>query len=140
MAVFNHFRCWLKGLAFHFAFLAPVGLILLFNFVIFGLVMYRFFKISVSALNEKGSFTLKKQLRGAIGMIILLGLTWVFAIFAIDKASLAFNYMFAIFNSLQVLHTNLLYACFFFIKDLKMSGCVYISHYKYKCFMVMIEA
>jgi hypothetical protein len=43
-----------------------------------------------------------QQLRGVVGVAILLGLTWAFAIFAIDQASVAFYYLFAIFNSLQV--------------------------------------
>ncbi|XP_070567270.1 adhesion G-protein coupled receptor G2-like [Ptychodera flava] len=33
--------------------------------------------------------------------MVLLGLTWAFAIFAVGEASLLFNYLFAIFNSLQ---------------------------------------
>lgn len=49
-----------------------------------------------------------QRLRGAIGVVFLLGLSWLFAIFAIGQASVAFYYLFAVFNSMQVsLSSNL---------------------------------
>ncbi|GFS00568.1 adhesion G-protein coupled receptor G2 [Elysia marginata] len=50
-----------------------------------------------------------QRLRGAIGIVILLGLTWIFAIFAIGEASVVFYYLFAIFNSLQGLFIFIFY-------------------------------
>ncbi|XP_046549121.1 adhesion G-protein coupled receptor G2-like isoform X2 [Haliotis rubra] len=52
------------------------------------------------------------QLRGAVGVVILLGLTWVFAVFAIDRASIVFYYLFAITNSLQGLFIFIFYCIF----------------------------
>ena len=51
--------------------------------------------------------------RGIVGVAILLGLTWIFAVFAIDQASVVFYYLFAIFNSLQV--SELIRVCYQFI-------------------------
>lgn len=109
----NVSSCWLKGITFYIAFLAPVGLILLINFSAFALVLRRILGLSERKLNKSDSFTWTQQVRGAIGILILLGLTWVFAIFAIDEASVVFYYLFAIFNTLQVydlfLFTSLTY-------------------------------
>ena len=58
---------------------------------------------------EKSSVVLR--LRGAISVIVLLGLTWVFAIFAVGDFGLVFHYLFAIFNSLQGLFIFFFY-CF----------------------------
>nr|KAG5699357.1 hypothetical protein BaRGS_008265 [Batillaria attramentaria] len=94
--------CWLKGVAFYAAFVAPVCLILLLNFIAFALVLRTILGLSGRKLNKSDSFTTAQQLRGAIGVVILLGLTWVFGVLAIDQASVVFYYLFAIFNSLQV--------------------------------------
>lgn len=48
---------------------------------------------------------------GAVSIIILLGLTWVFAFFTISEAAIVFHYLFAIFNSLQGLWIFIFY-CF----------------------------
>ncbi|GFO27272.1 G-protein coupled receptor 126-like [Plakobranchus ocellatus] len=50
-----------------------------------------------------------QRLRGAIGVVSLLGLTWIFAVFAIGEASVVFYYLFAIFNSLQGLFIFVFY-------------------------------
>ena len=54
-------------------------------------------------------YNIQTQLRGAIAVVILLGLTWVFAIFAVGRASLVFQYLFSIFNSLQGLFIFIFY-------------------------------
>ena len=95
-------RCWLKELSFYGAFVAPVCLILIINFLAFALVLRQILGMSERKLNKSDSFTVTQQLRGATGVAILLGLTWIFAVFAIDQASVVFYYLFAIFNSLQV--------------------------------------
>jgi hypothetical protein len=43
----------------------------------------------------------KLQLRGAVTVMILLGVTWVFGMFAFGKAKTVFQYVFCITNSLQ---------------------------------------
>lgn len=93
--------CWLKDLAFYIAFVGPVGLILVINFLAFGLVLRQILGLAGRKLNKSDSFSVAQRLRGAVGVAILLGLTWIFALFAIDRASVVFYYLFAIFNSLQ---------------------------------------
>ncbi|KAL8620952.1 hypothetical protein ACOMHN_044099 [Nucella lapillus] len=93
--------CWLNDLAFYIAFVAPVGLILVINFMAFGLVLHQILGLAGRKLNKSDSFSVSQQLRGALGVAILLGLTWIFALFAVDRASVVFYYLFAIFNSLQ---------------------------------------
>ena len=40
--------------------------------------------------------------KGMIVLLPLLGLTWVFGLMAVNKDTIAFQYLFAILNSLQV--------------------------------------
>nr|KAG5702995.1 hypothetical protein BaRGS_014818 [Batillaria attramentaria] len=92
--------CWLKGTAFYVAFVAPVCLILLLNVIAFTMVL-RVITGQGRKLNRSHAISTGRQLQGAIGVVILLGLTWVFGFLAIDKASVVFSYLFAIFNTLQ---------------------------------------
>ncbi|XP_041352198.1 adhesion G-protein coupled receptor G6-like isoform X2 [Gigantopelta aegis] len=104
--------CWLKNPAFYIAFLAPVSLILLMNLLAFGLVLRQILGVSAKNLNKSDKASTVTQLRGAVGVIILLGLTYIFAIFAIGQASIVFYYLFAIFNSLQGLFIFIFYCVF----------------------------
>ncbi|XP_012944090.1 adhesion G-protein coupled receptor G4 [Aplysia californica] len=99
--------CWLRNPAFYAAFVGPVCLILLLNCAAFALVIRQL--RSSSKLNKTDRNSTVQRLRGAIGVVILLGLTWIFAIFAIDRASVVFYYLFAIFNSLQGLFIFIFY-------------------------------
>ncbi|XP_077977066.1 adhesion G-protein coupled receptor G6-like [Glandiceps talaboti] len=98
---YNNTLCWLSRYAFLGAFLAPMSLVLIFNTVIFCLVIYQICGLNSKALTANERFTITAQLRAAVGFMVLLGLTWILAIFAIGDASLVFQYLFAIFNSLQ---------------------------------------
>lgn len=48
-------------------------------------------------------------LRGVCGLLPILGLTWVFGIFSVNKDLIIFQYLFAVFNSLQGLFIFLFY-------------------------------
>nr|KAG5692871.1 hypothetical protein BaRGS_002306 [Batillaria attramentaria] len=105
--------CWLKGVTFYIAFVAPVCLVLLCNVISFVLVL----RVILGLTNNKPNSTQTNQavqkLRRAVGVVILLGLTWVFGFLAIDDTSrVVFNYLFAIFNSLQGLFIYLFYGVF----------------------------
>ncbi|XP_077977676.1 adhesion G-protein coupled receptor G6-like [Glandiceps talaboti] len=93
--------CWLSRDAFYYSFLLPVGLILLFNIIIYILVMHQLCGLKSKKLTTTQRYTTTTQLRAAIGLMVLLGLTWGLALFAVNEASLVINYLFAIFNSLQ---------------------------------------
>ncbi|XP_055888104.1 uncharacterized protein LOC106072137 isoform X3 [Biomphalaria glabrata] len=105
----NSGLCWLHNPAFYAAFVGPVCAILLVNFLAFALVIRQLMSMSSSKLNKSDTNSTVQRLRGAIGVVILLGLSWIFAIFAIDQASVAFYYLFAIFNSLQGLFIFIFY-------------------------------
>nr|KAG5702987.1 hypothetical protein BaRGS_014810 [Batillaria attramentaria] len=93
--------CWLTGPAFYASFLAPVCFILLSNFMVFILVLRVLLGLTRHKIKKEDSSNTAKHLRRAVGVAILLGLTWVFGVLAVGKATVAFNFLFAIFNSLQ---------------------------------------
>ncbi|XP_070569269.1 adhesion G-protein coupled receptor G6-like [Ptychodera flava] len=99
--MYNDRICWLSQYTFYRAFLVPFGVVLIFNSVIFCLVIHQICGLNSRALTTSERFSIQAQLRAAIGLMALLGLTWTFAIFAISEASLVFMYLFAIFNCLQ---------------------------------------
>ncbi|XP_070189273.1 adhesion G protein-coupled receptor L3-like isoform X2 [Littorina saxatilis] len=101
--------CWLKDIAFYAAFVGPVGLILLINIIAFIMVIRQIIGMKDRKLNKSDSFTVSQQLRGALGVAILLGLTWVFGFMAVSQAAVVFYYLFAIFNSLQGLWIFIFY-------------------------------
>ena len=94
-------RCWLSGISFYVAFLLPVCLVLIFNVVVFVAVTWKLCKLRKSKISQSDRFDVAAQMRASVSITFLLGLTWVLGIFAIGEASLTFNYLFAIFNSLQ---------------------------------------
>ena len=88
------------------AFLGPIFAILLFNVVIFILVIGVLVKHNRNKAGKTADIKSQKKsnVRLAIslfGIMILFGLTWVLAAFTIREASLAFQILFAVFNSLQ---------------------------------------
>ena len=88
------------------AFFGPIFSILLFNVVIFILVIGVLVKHNRNKVGETADIKNQKKsnIRLAIslfGIMILFGLTWVLAAFTIREASLAFQILFAVFNSLQ---------------------------------------
>ncbi|CAG5126357.1 unnamed protein product, partial [Candidula unifasciata] len=107
--IINSGLCWLRNPAFYAAFVGPVCLILLVNLLAFGLVMRQLVSISGSDISKTDRNSTIHRLRGAVGVVVLLGLSWLFAIFAIGQASIAFYYLFAVFNSMQGLFIFIFY-------------------------------
>ena len=94
--------------AFFAAFLAPIMVIILFNcgvFVIVVTVLVRHKQrnkvkgLKTSKTKERQS-TIRLMISIA-GIMSLYGLTWIFGALTIDKASLTFQVLFVLFNSLQ---------------------------------------
>nr|KAG5704342.1 hypothetical protein BaRGS_012651 [Batillaria attramentaria] len=101
--------CWLRGTAFYAAFVGPVCLILLLNLVSFVLVL----RVILGLTDKQETSQAAQKLRRAIGVVVLLGLTWVFGLLSIeDTSQIVFNYLFAVFNSLQGLFIFLFYCVF----------------------------
>ena len=105
------FRCWLSRIAFYAAFLGPVVLLMIINSVVFVFVMRQIINRSSNKLTKTEKSSTVVRLRGAISVIILLGLTWIFAIFAVGDFGIVFHYLFAILNSMQGLFIFFFY-CF----------------------------
>ncbi|XP_068722401.1 uncharacterized protein [Montipora capricornis] len=98
----NERACWISiadGLIW--AFVVPVLIIMMINFVIMIMVI-RVVVASVTSLHNSGNNSqVRAGLKGMVVLLPLLGLTWVFGIMAINKDTIVFQYLFAILNSLQ---------------------------------------
>ncbi|KAI8496384.1 hypothetical protein Bbelb_256830 [Branchiostoma belcheri] len=78
--------CWLQGNQLYFGFLLPAGLILLFNTIVYIMVISKLVcrgrtKGRVADPRQGGT---KQQLRIAIAVMVLVGLTWIFGFFMIS--------------------------------------------------------
>uniref|UniRef100_A0AAR2KN49 Adhesion G protein-coupled receptor G2a n=1 Tax=Pygocentrus nattereri TaxID=42514 RepID=A0AAR2KN49_PYGNA len=94
--------CWLKNnTAFYVAVVAYFCVIFVFNMVMFVVVMVQLRRIKRQNPHNNQYRSGLQDLRSIAGLTILLGLTWGFAFFAWGVVSLAFMYLFTIFNSLQ---------------------------------------
>ncbi|XP_019613644.1 PREDICTED: adhesion G protein-coupled receptor L3-like [Branchiostoma belcheri] len=100
--------CWLAHLPMSYAFLLPAGLILMFNMIVFSIVMYKLAKrekVQKTLTGTKEEDVDKQwilgQLRRAFSIMSLFGLTWVFGFFVISGGQPAFAYLFCTFNTLQ---------------------------------------
>ena len=98
--------CFIGETAVFFgAFLGPIIAILLFNFVIFFIVIFVLIRHTIGRINRKGDKldkgTAFRLLISISGVMFLFGLTWLFGAFTIADASFAFQLLFTIFNSLQ---------------------------------------
>ncbi|XP_013379590.1 adhesion G-protein coupled receptor G6 isoform X2 [Lingula anatina] len=104
--------CWLTVVPMYVTVITPVAVTVLLNFVAFGLV---FHQIRSHVQQKKITKTQKassvSQVRGALSIMVLLGLTWVFAFFTFSARFIVFHYLFAIFNSLQGLFV-FIFHCF----------------------------
>ena len=90
------------------ALLAPVLAVILFNVVIFVIVLTVLIKHSKKKIERAKASSDGSSREATIRLLIsifsimnLYGLTWLFAIFTFTEGSLAFQILFAIFNSLQ---------------------------------------
>ncbi|XP_078701813.1 adhesion G-protein coupled receptor G2-like [Branchiostoma floridae x Branchiostoma belcheri] len=102
--------CWLAREPLIYAFLIPAGLILLFNLLVFILVMYKLVREEKKQKELRGAAAdankvnrqwIILQIRRACSIMAIFGLTWVFGFFVIDDARTVFAYLFCIFNTLQ---------------------------------------
>ncbi|GAB1603075.1 hypothetical protein Ahia01_000587800 [Argonauta hians] len=102
--------CWLSRKSLYVAFLFPVMVIVLFNITLFSLIIHR-----LIALREERKFANKNRkirLAGIVGVFFLLGLSWILAFFTFDVATVVFQYLFVIFNTLQGLFIFIFYCMY----------------------------
>ena len=86
------------------AFLVPILAILVFNTIVFVIVIRVLFKHSRKKHGNrdiKEVNTVRQMLISSFGIICLFGLSWAFGALTISAASVVFQYLFAIFTSLQ---------------------------------------
>ncbi|XP_074663101.1 adhesion G-protein coupled receptor G6-like isoform X2 [Tubulanus polymorphus] len=105
--------CWLKEKAFYGAFLAPVCLILLINSATFVMVIkqiHQMTKRRAMHVTNQEKMSISSQIKGAIGVLLLLGLTWIFGLLSIkETATSIFSYIFVLLNALQGLFIFVFY-------------------------------
>ena len=97
-------------LVFYFAFLVPLIVILITNFFAFCLVVHKLRSVMLrKKVTRAETQSAATQLRGAVSVLVLLGLTWCFGFFTIGGAHVVFSYLFVIFNTLQGLFIFVFY-------------------------------
>ena len=105
----NTHSCFISNTAAFFAaFLAPIMVVILFNCTVFIIIITVLVRhkqrnkitgLKTSKTKERQS-TIRLMINIA-GIMFLYGLTWIFGALTIDKASLTFQVLFVVFNSLQ---------------------------------------
>lgn len=95
--------CWLRNdTAFYVGVVAYFVLIFSLSLLVFILVMVQLARIKKqNPQNQCPNRGVMTDIRSITGLVILLGLTWGFALFAWGDLYLPFVYLFSIFNSLQ---------------------------------------
>ncbi|KAG7280253.1 hypothetical protein CRUP_035380 [Coryphaenoides rupestris] len=95
--------CWLRNdIAFYVGVVAYFLVIFTLCLVVFTVVLAQLARIKrQNPHNQSPQRGLATDLRSVAGLILLLGLTWGFALFAWGPLHLPFLYLFSIFNSLQ---------------------------------------
>ena len=104
---FSSHSCFIGDDRVFFAvFLGPIFAIILFNAVIFVIVIVVLIRHTRNKLDKIGDARQRRKanirlVMSLFGIMALFGLTWVLGAFTISEASLPFQILFAIFNSLQ---------------------------------------
>ncbi|XP_064646701.1 uncharacterized protein LOC135499704 [Lineus longissimus] len=97
----NEDYCWLSlvdGLLW--TFVGPALGIIVVNFIFLFLALRAMFKTKVIEDKTRAKRA-KAGVRALFILVPLLGLTWVFGVFAVNNSTIIFQYLFTIFNSLQ---------------------------------------
>ena len=89
--------CLVRGISFYMGVLVPIIQILIFNSVV---VVCSITSLSQPSLASK-KLSIWKQCKMTITMSVLLGVTWLFALFAVGKATVTFQVIFTVLTSLQ---------------------------------------
>ncbi|XP_069579301.1 adhesion G-protein coupled receptor G6 isoform X1 [Brachyistius frenatus] len=94
--------CWIQNsIVFYTTCVGYFCLVFLLNVAMFIVVMLQICGRNGKRSNRTLQEEVLRNLRSVISLTFLLGMTWGFALFAWGPVSLAFMYLFAIFNSLQ---------------------------------------
>ncbi|KAG1698325.1 Adhesion G protein-coupled receptor L1 [Nymphon striatum] len=92
-------RCWLtseKG--FIWSFISPIATVIAVNVILFVLAL----KASLAVKqNLDRQLQIRRRIKGAITLMFLLGITWIFGLFFFNKDSIFMAYIFVILNASQ---------------------------------------
>ena len=108
----SFYSCFISNqIMFIGAFLAPIFLVLIFNFIIYILVIRTLIKLILDRNKRKSNkYSMTKTeavklLLSSVGIICLFGLTWVFAVFTFTRhnagVSFSHQFLFTFFNAFQ---------------------------------------
>uniref|UniRef100_A0A8C1G724 Adhesion G-protein coupled receptor G6 n=1 Tax=Cyprinus carpio TaxID=7962 RepID=A0A8C1G724_CYPCA len=94
--------CWIHSpVVFYVTCVGYFSMIFLMNVAMFIVVMMQICGRNGKRSNRTLQEEILRNLRSVVSLTFLLGMTWGFAFFAWGPVSLAFMYLFSIFNSLQ---------------------------------------
>ncbi|XP_047146300.1 adhesion G protein-coupled receptor L4 isoform X1 [Hydra vulgaris] len=97
--------CTVQGYPFYIGMLLPVTCIIVFNLIVLLLVIIKISKpkhdLSANFKDEGALIRFKKDVKTVFILSCLLGTTWVFAVLAIGKLYIVFQWIFCILTSFQ---------------------------------------
>ncbi|NWX57494.1 AGRG6 protein, partial [Promerops cafer] len=94
--------CWIRNeVVFYVTCAGYFGIMFLMNVAMFIVVMVQICGRNGKRTNRSLKEEILRNLRSVVSLTFLLGMTWGFAFFAWGPLTLAFLYLFSIFNSLQ---------------------------------------
>ncbi|XP_034662752.1 adhesion G-protein coupled receptor G2 isoform X1 [Drosophila subobscura] len=93
--------CYPSGHGLIFGLVLPVTLVTVANLVIFVYVFYSISHSLSQSVHKSERKMVVKQIRLSILLFFLLGLSWIFGIFAFMQAGVAFSYLFCITATMQ---------------------------------------
>ncbi|XP_072051763.1 uncharacterized protein [Amphiura filiformis] len=96
--------CWIEsGSPLMWGFAGPAAFIILLNMILLCIVARILYR-SIRSIDKEGSDNLKASwiaTKGTLTLTPLLGITWIFGFMAVGGATLVFQYIFVVLNSLQ---------------------------------------
>ncbi|KAK3607732.1 hypothetical protein CHS0354_040642 [Potamilus streckersoni] len=102
--------CWMQLYPLYWAFILPIGLILVANFIVFVLVIVNLCRRPRGMqVNQSDHKIAVMNLQAGLAVFVLLGLTWVFGFLAVEDARVALMYVFAFLNAFQGFFVFLLF-------------------------------
>ncbi|KAH8359506.1 hypothetical protein KR093_007209, partial [Drosophila rubida] len=93
--------CYPSGYGLTFGVVLPITLIIVANLVIFVYVFYSISHSLSQSIHRAERKMVYKQIRLSILLFFLLGLTWIFGIFAFMQAGVVFSYLFCLTATMQ---------------------------------------
>ncbi|XP_067927901.1 adhesion G protein-coupled receptor L3-like isoform X2 [Watersipora subatra] len=99
--------CWLDTQSgFIWSFAGPVAAVMLTNIIMLGVAIYMMYRHAKMVANMKHKETgkldsVRAWIKGAIVLLVLLGLTWVFGFMYVNKDTMVIAYVFTVLNSFQ---------------------------------------